>query len=235
MLDGHDQLLKTPEGQVFEGFYEQLIRADELDQMKAQLRIILDNPAAADALNRRQISELRWLVPGLGRESERVIQARARGERDVRGFIKAGLMNEHHRVGAPLNDILEVATELDWSFQALRRMPGPLPPVAVATPWLPLIQRLRFKEESAGEENELDLSESEGRLDDLPKNFWQAFNGLDRLTFFEDTLALLRRSEKGMALLELAEACRPPMTLRRLLTGWAWRARPTCLSMWSGK
>ena len=146
--------LKTAEGQVFDGFYEQLGRSVELDQMKAQLKTILTNAAASEALNRRQSTELRWLVPGLVRESERVIQARARGERDVRGFIKAGLANEHHRVGALLNDILETAIDIDWSSISMRRSPGPLPPIAIAAPLLPLIQRLRFKEESADEEGD---------------------------------------------------------------------------------
>lgn len=216
MLDGHDALLKTAEGQVFDGFYEQLGRSVELDQMKAQLKIILTTAAASEALNRRQSTELRWLVPGLVRESERVIQARARGERDVRGFIKAGLANEHHRVGALLNDILETAIAIDWSSISVRRTPSPLPPIAIAAPLLPIIQRLRFKEESAEVEGALDLGETHANLDDLGEDFWDAFDGLDRQALFERTLDYLRSAERSCSIGELAEALPPTHDLETL-------------------
>lgn len=216
MLDGHDDLLGTPEGQVFDGFYEQLVRVVELDQMKLQLRTILESPAAAEALNRKQSAELRWLVPGLVRDSERVIQARARGERDVRGFIKAGLANEHHRVGALLNDILEAATEMNWSSQALRRTPGPLPPIALSTPYLPLIERLRFKDETHDEKGDLDLSESHAQLDDLTDDFWDAFDALDRRVLFDRTLEFLRSFEGSTTLGALAESLPPTHDLETL-------------------
>jgi polyhydroxyalkanoate synthesis regulator phasin len=216
MLDGHDALLKTAEGQVFDGFYEQLGRSVELDQMKAQLKTILTNAAASEALNRRQSTELRWLVPGLVRESERVIQARARGERDVRGFIKAGLANEHHRVGALLNDILETAIDIDWSSTSVRRTPGPLPPIAIAVSLLPLIQRLRFKEESVVEGGDLDLGETNANLDDLGEDFWAAFDGLDRQALFESTLDYLRSSKRSCSIGELAEALPPTHDLETL-------------------
>lgn len=224
MLDGHDDLLATPEGQVFSGFYEQLLHSVELDQMKSQLRTILGNQAAPEALNRKQMAELRWLVPGLVRESERVIQARARGERDVRGFIKAGLANEHHRVGALLNDILEAATEVDWSSQSVRRSPAPLPPIAISTSSLPLIQRLRFKEEVTDEGGELDLSVSSTRLDEISDDFWDAFDGLDRQALFESTVALLRSSGRGFTLGELVEVL-PPTHDLETLAYWLAMAR----------
>jgi len=216
MLDGHDALLKTTEGQVFDGFYEQLGRSVELDQMKAQLKTILANAAASEALNRKQNTELRWLVPGLVRESERVIQARARGERDVRGFIKAGLANEHHRVGALLNDILEAAIDIDWSSQSVRRAFGPLPPIAIAAPLLPLIQRLRFKEESQDEAGDLDLSESSAHLEDLGDDFWEAFDGLDRQVLFKSTLGYLRSIGRSCSIGELADALPPTHDLETL-------------------
>ena len=224
MLDGHDALLKTPEGQVFDGFYEQLGRSVELDQMKAQLKTILANAAAADALNRKQSAELRWLVPGLVRDSERVIQARARSERDVRGFIKAGLANEHHRVGALLNDILETAIEIDWSSQALRRTPAPLPPIAIALPLVPLLQRLRFKEESATASGDLDLAETQASLNDLGEDFWAAFDGLDRQALFTSTLEHLRSCERRCSIGDLAKAL-PPTHDLETLSYWLGIAR----------
>lgn len=226
MLDGHDALLKTPEGGVFESFYQQLGEVVELEEMKARLRSILESPEAAAALNQRQRADLRWLVPGLVRESERVIQARARGERDVRGFIKAGLAGEQHRVGALLNDILEAATELDWSSAALRRSPGPLPPVAVSMPLLPLVQRLRFKEPDGGDDADLDLSETTGSIEDMSEEFWDALDSLDRIALYGDTLHALESANRGLTLGELAEAL-PPTHDLETLAYWLGLGRET--------
>jgi hypothetical protein len=224
MLDGHDELLRTPEGQVFDGFYEQLSLAVELDQMMMQLRAILANPAATEALTGKQITELRWLVPSLVRESQRVIEARASGERDVRGFIKAGLASEHHRVGALLNDILEVATGMDWTSASLRRSVGPMPPVAVSAPLLPVIQRLRFKDGLAPEPGELDLTESESHLDTLGEDFWDAFDGLDRQDLFEQTVKLLQTAEGSLTVGELASLL-PPSHDLETFAFWLGMAR----------
>lgn len=224
LLDGHDALLQTPEGQVFDGFYEQITQAVELDEMKTRLKTILDHASAMEALNRRQKTELRWLVPSLVRESERVIQARARGERDVRGFIKTGLANEHHRVGSLLNEIFEAATEIDWSVAAVRRNPSPLPPIAISIPSLPLIQRLRFKEGLADESGDLDLTESPAHLDDMEEDFWAAFAALDRQALFVSTLDLLGRSDRKFTLGQLAEAL-PPTHDLETLSYWLGMAR----------
>jgi len=224
MLDGHDELLRTPEGQVFDGFYEQLSRAVELDQMMAQLRAILANPAAAEALTGKQIAELRWLVPNLVRESQRVIEARARGERDVRGFIKAGLASEHHRVGALLNDILEAATGVDWSSGSLRKSAGPLPPTGISTPLLPVIQRLRFKDGLVAEPGEIDLTESEAPLDAMGEDFWAAFDGLDRQKLFEQTIEVLQSTGRSLSVGELAGLL-PPSHDLEALAYWLGMAR----------
>lgn len=120
---------RPPEGQVFHGFYQQLHSAVELDHMKHRLRNILRNPAVNQALTHHQQVELRWLVARLVGESANVIRARARSERDVKGFIKTGLAAEHHRVGELLREILEVALDVDWSSASERRSPGPLPPI----------------------------------------------------------------------------------------------------------
>jgi hypothetical protein len=61
----------------------------------------------------------------LVKESETVIQARARIERDVKGFLKTGLAAEHHRVGLLLNEILREALNIDWASAAVRRKGGP--------------------------------------------------------------------------------------------------------------
>jgi hypothetical protein len=111
LLDGHDELLDSPEGRVFHAFHQQLGRSVELDNIKHRLRTILGHPAAQSGLTRQQQVELRWLIMRLVKESAEVIQARARSERDVKGFLKTGLAAEHHRVGALLNEIFEQALD----------------------------------------------------------------------------------------------------------------------------
>ncbi len=226
LLDGHDALLKTPEGGVFENFYQQLGEVLELEEMKARLRSILDNPEAASALNHRQRADLRWLVPGLVRESERVIQARAQGERDVRGFIKAGLAGEQHRVGALLNDLFEAATDIDWSVAALRRSASPLLPVAISVPLLPLVQRLRFKEPGGESHADLDLSASSGQIADMSEEFWDALDGLDRIALYQDTLRTLENANGSLTLGALAQAL-PPTHDLETLTYWLGLGRET--------
>lgn len=233
LLDGHDELLKTPEGSVFENFYQQLGEAVELEQMKIRIRSILESPEATAALNYRQQADLRWLVPGLVRESERVIQARARGESDVRGFIKAGQAGEQHRIGALLNDILEAATNIDWTSAALRRSKSPLPPVAISIPLLPLVQRLRFKEANSDSDEDLDLSASEALIDEVAEDFWAALDGLDRPALHRETLAALEGSEHGLTLGSLAEAL-PPTHDLETLAYWLGLGRET-ETIFSGK
>jgi hypothetical protein len=226
LLDGYDALLETPEGSVFDGFYRQLSEEIELEEMKSRLRSILDNPETSSALNQGQRADLRWLVHGLVRESERVIQARARGERDVRGFIKAGLAGEQHRVGALLNDILEVAADLDWSSQSLRRSPSPLPPMAISISTLPLVQRLRFKDPGKEDAFDLDLSETSGRLDDIAQDFWDALDGLDRKALYNDTLQSLKNAGAPQTLAQLAAALSPVHDLETL-AWWLGLGRET--------
>ncbi|HFL2744475.1 TPA: DUF3375 domain-containing protein, partial [Pseudomonas aeruginosa] len=118
LLDGQDSLLSTPEGRVFDSFQQQLRQSIELDDMRARVRTILRHPAASKALQRSQQKEMRWLVLRLVQESQSVLQARARSERDVKGFMKTGLALEHHRVGQLLHDIFNAALGLDWQRQS---------------------------------------------------------------------------------------------------------------------
>ncbi len=216
LLAGHEAMVQTPEGQTFEGFHEQLVQTAELDRMKARLRSILDNPHSAKALERRQKAELRQLVPRLVEESERVIQARARSERDVRGFLKSGLADEQLRVGAVLQDLFETALHIDWSSQRVRRSPSPLPPVAVTLSNLPLAERYLVKEAGAEHEADLDFSVNEADPSRMDAEFWHAYLALDRARLFESTLAHLRQTGQPLTLLQLAEALPPTHDLETL-------------------
>jgi Protein of unknown function (DUF3375) len=224
LLDSHDSLLDTPEGRVFHGFQQQLSRSIELEHMKVRLRAILKHPFAMAALNSQQHAELRWLVMRLVKESETVIQARARIERDVKGFLKTGLAAEHHRVGLLLNEILRHALNIDWGSASVRRKDGPLPPVAFPNSSLPLAERLRFKSLEEGTTDELELSEKIADLNQVDEDFWRSFAALDRQALVRDTLALLAQSGQSLSIAELARRLPPTHDLESL-TVWLTMAR----------
>ncbi len=224
LLSGHDSLLQTVEGQVFEAFHQQLVKAAELEQTKSQIRSILGNKNTQTALSRKQRTDLHQLVTRLVQESERVILARARSERDVRGFIKSGLASEQLRVGALLQDILQAALEIDWQSQKLRRSPGPLPPLAISLANLPVIERLQAKQLDDNSQKDLDLTITQTDPAGMDSEFWQAFRALDREQLFDSTLEVLRAAGQPMSLRELAEAL-PPTHDLETLTYWLAMAR----------
>jgi uncharacterized small protein (DUF1192 family) len=216
LLRGHETLVQTAEGQVFESFHQQLVKTAELQQMKSRLRSILSNQNTEKALERKQKADLRQLVSRLVKESERVIQARARSERDVRGFLKSGLADEQIRVGALLQDIFQVALEVDWQSQKVRRTSGPLPPIAIATPNLSLIERFLVKQIDEDSSDDLDLTVIEANPSEMDDEFWQAYNALDRARLFESTLDHLRATGKPLSIGELVEALPPTHDLETL-------------------
>lgn len=233
LLDGHDAMLETIEGQVFAAFHEQLARSADLEQMKQRIRSVLSNPAAEGALSRKQRSDLRSLVKRLVEESERVIQARARGERDVRAFLKSGLADEQLRVGALLQEVFQAAMDVDWPSRAVRRSPGPLPPVAVRANNLPLVERLSIKETAGGDDEDLDLTVQEADPLALDGELHNALLTLDREVLFAETLATLRESGKPMTLAALAETL-PPTHDLETLAYWLTMARQSEVE-WDGE
>jgi hypothetical protein len=224
LLNGHEALIKTGEGQVFEGFYQQLVKSVELEQMKQRLRSILENENTDTALERAQKADLRSLVPRLVQESQRVIQARARSERDVRGFLKSGLADEQIRVGAVLQELLQVALCVDWQSASVRRTPAPLPPVGIAVCNLPLVERLLFKDFSEHEPGDLDLTILEADPAQLDVEFWRAYRALDRKKLFDATLNQLRLSGAPLTIRGLTSAL-PPTHDLETLAYWLAMAR----------
>ena len=224
LLQGHEALVQTPEGQVFESFHQQLVRTVELTQMKQRLRAILENDQTDEALTLKQTQNLRQLVPRLVGESERVIQARARSERDVRGYLMSGLAEEQIRVGAILQDIMHIALEVNWQSQKVRRTPAPLPPIAIVCNNLPLNERFLIKDTSENQSHDLDLHTSDADINTMDDEFWQAYQSLDRAALFETTIAHLKRSGKEISLKELAVAL-PPTHDLETLTFWLAMAR----------
>lgn len=224
LLDNHDSLVETAEGQVFASFHDQLVKPLELDRMKQRLRSILGNEAASQSLKPTQQRELRALIPNLVSESQGVIEARARSERDVRSFLKSGLADEQIKVGNLLTDLLSKALDVDWASQKVRRTPSPLPPLAIKCSNLKLIERLGFREAEDDESLGLQLHDQTSSLDNLGADFWQAFQSLDRAELFEKTLQLLREKGEPITIRELALAL-PPSHDLETLTFWLAMAR----------
>ncbi|PID59757.1 MAG: hypothetical protein CSB44_12690 [Gammaproteobacteria bacterium] len=221
LLDGHEALLDTAEGRVFENFQAQLRQSTDLDFMRARLREILAHAVSERALTASQQNDLRFLVARLVKESEVVFQARARSERDVKGFLKTGLAAEHHRVGQLLSDIFQEMLQLDWQRAATRRTPAPLPPVAIPLTGLPLIERLRYKSLDEETAAELDLAAANTDAATLGEDFWTDFDGLDREALIAETLAVLKAEERPLSLAELAQAL-PPTPSHDLETFALW-------------
>jgi len=224
LLSGHETLVNTAEGQVFEGFHRQLVQSAELERMKARLRSILENSNTERALARKQRTELRELVPQLVKESERVIQARARSERDVRSYLTSGLADEQLKVGALLQEVLRVALDVDWQQQALRRAPGPLPPIAIAAPGIPVIERILPKEAADKDKQELDFANTQANPAQMDDEFWQAYQALDQAALFHSTLKFLAERAEPVTLASLADALPPTHDLETLVY-WLAMAR----------
>ena len=223
LLDGHANLLNTQEGRVFDSFHQQLSQQTELTEMRQRIRQILAHPAAGKALDGLQHSTLRLLVQQLIKEAKVVQAVRARSEREVSQFMKTGQAAENQRVGQLLNDILNQALQLDWSRQALRRSPAPLPPVGVALTGLPLIERLRVKSLEEGAAQELLLTTQYADLSQVEDEFWQAFEGLDTKALQQDTLALLEARGAPLTMADLAQALPPGEHDLETLAQWlAW-------------
>jgi|SRR5690554_3003968 len=234
LLEGQKALLNTPEGRVFDGFQQQLRQNVDLDNMRIRLRNILSHPSASTALNRAQLADLRWLVLRLVRESQSVLQARARSEKDVKGFLKTGLAAEHHRVGQLLNEIMAAALELDWQRQRVRRSESPLPPVGFALGNIPVPERLRFKSLENEPDEALDLTTTDADLTEIDDEFWAALSGLDREQAVKETLALLAAEGRPMTIADLTEQL-PPVHDLETFTLWLGMAREAGISIQQGE
>ena len=233
LLNGHEQLVQTIEGQVFESFYAQLVKSSELQEMKSRIRSILENGNTDKALSRKQRAELKQLVSRLVHESERVIQARSHSERDVRGFLKSGLANEQLRVGALLQDIFQIALELDWQSQKLRRSDSPLPPQAISAGNLPLIERLLPKQIEGKQESDLELDEFQADPASMGDEFWRAYRAMDREELFRKTLETLQQTGEKLTIAQLAKAI-PPTHDLETLAFWLAMARQAGLELGQG-
>ena len=230
LLDGHESLLETPEGQVFHGFFEQLKQETGLGTTRQRLRSIVGHPYTQQALDDTQRNDLRWLFVRLNRESETVLRARERSENDVRSFLKTGLVAEHHRVGELLEALQKTALDIDWERHATRTASSSLPPVMLDCYNLPLIERLRAKSLEDCEDQELELSQQYTDLTEIEDDFWLSFDSLDQQALLQDTRAVLRDSDSALSLAQLADHL-PPTHDLETLAFWLELAREAEVSI----
>lgn len=226
LLNGAASLLKTPEGQVFFGFFEHLQSETGMRIARERLRNIIAHPYSREALDRSQRHDLRWLFHRLNREAETVLRARERSENDVRGFLQSGLIEEHHRVGDLLDALQKTALDMDWQEHALRKTPSKLPPIGIDAYNLPLIERLRTKSLDSGPEQALELSRHNTNLNDVEEDFWLSFDSLDQQALLEDTRRVLQEQGGTMSLSQLADRL-PPSHDLETLAFWLGLARDT--------
>lgn len=224
LLDGHDTLLETAEGRVFQAFHQQLQQEVELEAMKRRLRIILQHSQAGVALTLSQQTDLRWLVMRLVKESASVIRTRSRSERDVRSFLRTGLAAEHHRVGQLLSEVFRQAQMLDWGSASTRRQLACLPPLGIACGGMPLVERLRFKSLDQQALRDLDLQRMAGDIDQIDEEFWSSLDSLDREALVRDTVEVIRASDQPLSLASLAHRLAPTHDLESLAV-WLGMAR----------
>ena len=216
LLDGHDALLKTPEGRVFHTFHQQLSRDLELNDMSQRIKTILMHKEADKALSTQQRNDLKWLKTTLVDESESVIRARARSERDVKTFIKSGLAAEQHKVGQVLKAIFSTALDIDWSRQATRREISPLPPIAISMTQIPVIERLRIKSIENEVFNPLNFENEEIDLNDIDNEFWTAFESLNREALVSDTLSFISQQSSDVSVKDLSMHFKPEHDLESI-------------------
>ncbi len=160
-------------------------------------------------------------------ESERVIQARAKSERDVRGFLKSGLADEHIRVGALLQDIFLAALEVDWQSQKVRRLPAPLPPLAISAGNLPLPERLLVKQIDQVERRR---TQFDGIRSRSGGDGHRALAGTSRIesggTFRERLSRICKPPGSRLQSEDLPKRCLRRTTWRPSPIGSRWPARP---------
>ncbi len=218
LLEGHDTLIETPEGRVFQAFHTQLNSSDDLEHMSRNLTQILESEAAGAGLTRQQQLDLRRIRSQLVAESSNVVRARARSERDVRNYLRSGLGAEHQRVSQLLDAVLERALDITWDRQAVRRSPTPLPPIGVPVA-VPVPGRLRSAEVSIDGTDDLSFLPQPAGVGDIDSELWLALQGLDRQAWATRTVEALQREGRPLTMAGLA-AVLPPTHDLETVTVW---------------
>lgn len=129
-------LSTTDAGSAFESFFQLLCDSNRSEELRSQLRTILDQPVA-EQLNSRQRQFLGQLMRELAKESERVFQIRRRTEESLRGYIESGAAMENRAVDKLLGQLERLALELtkaDINLQTATNLSLPVGAVQINSP-----------------------------------------------------------------------------------------------------
>ena len=110
LLDSHDALRESEQGQSFFAFWNLLLSSDRQQQFQEQV----DQVASLDALNddHRYNQLLRRLISHLLREGEKVVESHQRMSTNLRRVLDTTHLNERRQVGELLQAIRNAALKL---------------------------------------------------------------------------------------------------------------------------
>lgn len=114
VMEKESMLSETDAGSAFESFFRLLCDQDRSQELREQLQIILDHPAA-EHLRRQQHRFLGRLMRELSKESERVFKIRRRTEESLRTYIESGAAQESRAVTRLLGKLEKLAIDLRQS------------------------------------------------------------------------------------------------------------------------
>ncbi len=122
LLSKEELLADSDAGRAFDGFFRLLSDPERSKELRAQLRSVLERPAAKH-LNSGQFRYLSQLMRELSRESERVFQVRRRTEQSLRGYVERGGWQEGRAIEQLLGQLERGAVQLN---QAEVKLHSPL-------------------------------------------------------------------------------------------------------------
>jgi hypothetical protein len=133
-------------------------------------------------------------------------------------------------VGVLLQEIFQVALELDWQSHKLRRSDSPLPPLAVSLGNLPVIERILPKQISEDDTETLELQVTQADPAQMDAEFWNAYHALNRTELFLRTLEHLQASGDRRTIGQLATSL-PPSHDLETLAFWLAMAREAGIAL----
>jgi hypothetical protein len=110
MLDSHDALRESEQGQSFFAFWNLLLSTDRQQQFQEQVDQVVGLAALSEDHRGNQL--LRRLIPLLLREGEKVVESHQRMSTNLRRVLDTAHLNERRQVGELLQAIRNTALKL---------------------------------------------------------------------------------------------------------------------------
>ena len=111
LLDGENILAESDAGRAFDSFFQLLCDPNRSMEFRAQLRSVLNRPAAT-FLSNEQAHYLDRLLKELTHESDHVFKVRNRTEESLRGYVESGAHLENKAVNKLLEQLEQLALTL---------------------------------------------------------------------------------------------------------------------------